>query len=284
MRSPTRTAPGAAALAVALGLMAAPALVAAPSPVQGTAGPDRLAGTPGADVLRGGAGPDLLTGGAGDDLLEGGPGYDVLRGGAGADTLRDGSYGAGVLDGGPGDDVIDASPRGMDRVLCGSGIDTVSADVLDIVAPDCETVARSGGRAPVTTTEVRTVAGDLLGLTAYPLSPERAAGPYRLLWVHSGYAYLATRFRGDDACFVTVEPSGAGRGECGFGPRGALFVRRVEGRRFRWFALVPTRIRALRLEGRTVPVRGGVAVFPGPRHPGRIVAAGGGPPIVLRVP
>lgn len=280
IRAPLRTVVAVAAL----GLMGAPAVVAAPPAVQGTPGPDRLTGTPDADVLRGGPGADLLTGGGGDDVLDGGPGYDVLRGGAGADTLSDGSYGAGLLDGGPGDDVIDASPRGMDRVVCGTGVDSVSADVLDIVAPDCETVARSGGRTPSVAIAVRSPAGDLLGVTGYPLSPAQAAGPYRLLWVHSGYTYLATRFRAADACLVTVEPSGAGRAECGFGPRGALFVRREEGRRFRWFALVPSRIRVLRLEGRSVPVRGGVAVFPGPRHPGRIVAQGGGPPIVLRVP
>ena len=160
----------------------------------------------------------------------------------------------------------------------------VSADAADIVAADCETVARTSARRTPVLTEVRSVEGAPIGTTAYPLAPRGAAGPYRLLWVHSGYTYLATRFRSANACLITLEPSGAGRGECGFGRRGAMFVRREEGRRFRWFAFVPSRIRTLHLGARTVAVHDGLAVFPGGRHPGRIVGTGTGPPIVLPVP
>ena len=48
------------------------------------------------------------------------------------------------LDGGPGDDLIlarDGFPR--DRVSCGPGRDRVVADRGDLVATDCETVARA---------------------------------------------------------------------------------------------------------------------------------------------
>lgn len=123
-------------------------------------------------------------------------------------------------------------------------------------------------------TQARPPAGALLGSTAYPLPPDGARGPYRLLWVHDGFAYLAARFRISDACFVTVEPSGAGRGECGLGRRGRLFVRRVSGARFRWSALVPAGVRALAVGARTIPVHDGVAVFSAGRPPGGSSPAG----------
>lgn len=289
---PPRPAAALAALACVLATVLCPgpataaASARAPEAIEGTQGPDRLTGTPAADLLRGLSGADLLEGRGGGDVLEGGPGWDVLRGGAGDDRLTDGSYGAGIIAGGPGDDVISSAPRGMERVSCGAGTDTVSADALDIVAADCETVTRVPGPrgTPLALTEVRSATGGLLGSTGYPLAPGGAAGPYRLLWAHDGYTYLATRFRAADACFVTVEPGGGSRGECGLGHRGGLFVRRIEGPRFQWFALVPDGVRSLRVGGRAVPVHHGVAVFAGPRRPGPVVARGDGRTFAMRVP
>lgn len=245
---------------------------------------EAITGYLGDDRIDGGFGPDLLLGSIGDDVLEGGPGYDTLRGGAGDDRLSDGSYGTGLLDGGAGDDANTSSPAAW-TASSAARAGTPSRRARSTSSPpDCETVSRaSAARAP-TLTEVRSVSGELLGTTGYRLAPAEATGPYRLLWVNDGYTYLATRFRAAGACLVTVEPSGAGRGECDFGRRGGLFVRRDEGPLFRWFALVPGGVRSLAVGGRTVPVSDGVAVFSGPRHPGRIVAQDDGLPVALRVP
>jgi Ca2+-binding RTX toxin-like protein len=56
----------------------------------------------------------------------------VLTGGKGRDTL----------DGGPGNDRIFAVDGAVDTVRCGSGKDVVTADRVDKVARDCETVHR----------------------------------------------------------------------------------------------------------------------------------------------
>jgi hypothetical protein len=71
-----------------------------------------LHGTAGADVLRGGAGNDWLSGGAGRDVLSGGAGNDAL-------------------------DAVDGA---RDVVRCGPGYDQVTADRLDVVSRDCESV------------------------------------------------------------------------------------------------------------------------------------------------
>ncbi len=80
-----------------------------------------------------------------------GRGGDRLDGGPGADRLRD-RRGDADFRGGSGKDRIDARDasardrRIPDRIACGSGVDTVLADVSDIVLGDCERVARR--RAP----------------------------------------------------------------------------------------------------------------------------------------
>jgi Ca2+-binding RTX toxin-like protein len=73
--------------------------------------------------LRGGAGDDTLDGGDGSDRLIGGSGKNLLMGGAGNDrfSVRDGK---------------------RDRVDCGPGKDTVSADRRDVLR-HCERVRRS---------------------------------------------------------------------------------------------------------------------------------------------
>ena len=103
----------------ALGLIAALALVLAGTAtartIVGTAKGERLVGTPRADSISGGAGNDRLLGGGGNDFLSGGPGHDVIAGGAGNDRIA-------------------AEYDVRDRVACGSGVDTVMADLVDSVA------------------------------------------------------------------------------------------------------------------------------------------------------
>lgn len=288
-RITTPAGPGAANIAGGPGHDRIVARGAGADVLHGMGGRDRLVAGPGPDRLFGGPGADRLSGGAGDDVLDGGPGYDALRGGDGDDRLRDVSDGAGLLEGGRGDDLIRAAPRGMHRVRCGPGADTVVADALDIVRADCEVVDRTGparrGEVPprARLTTVRSLAGAVLGTTGYRL-PADTGGPLRLLWVNDGFTYLSARFRGDDACFLVVEPSGGGRAECGIGPRGGLFVRRIDGRRFRWIALTPAWARSLVVAGRTVTVRGGVASFVAGRHPRSVVARGAGRSAPMRVP
>ena len=100
--------------------------------IVGTAGPDRLTGTPRADTITGKSGNDIITGAAGKDLLLAGAGRDRVNGGPGADVVSveyDGS---------------------RDAVACGPGLDTVTADLLDRIAADCELVGRRLSRDPFT--------------------------------------------------------------------------------------------------------------------------------------
>jgi Ca2+-binding RTX toxin-like protein len=110
-----------------------------PSTVEGRGGNDVLMSDKANDKLDGGAGDDRVVGGFGDDTLVGGPGRDTLIG----DT--DGDY-CGIFSCTLpyGNDTIDARDGEVDSVVCGVGTDTVSADPVDVVAPDCENVQRSG--------------------------------------------------------------------------------------------------------------------------------------------
>jgi hemolysin type calcium-binding protein len=103
--------------------------------IEGTSGSNRLLGTPRADSIFGLGGSDRLIGGAGTDFLHGGPGRDFLHGGAGNDRFVAQYDGA------------------RDRVLCGGGVDTVNADLLDRISPDCELVGRRLSRDPYTSPE-----------------------------------------------------------------------------------------------------------------------------------
>ena len=106
--------------------------VAGARTIEGTSGRDRLVGTAGADAIFGREGGDRILGLSGSDLVHGGPGRDRLEGG-------------------PGNDRIAAQYDGArDRVLCGGGLDVVSADLLDRVAADCELVSRRLSRDPYT--------------------------------------------------------------------------------------------------------------------------------------
>jgi hypothetical protein len=72
-----------------------------------------VTGSAAANVISGADGPDTLTGGAGNDLL----------------------YDSG------GDDTVNARDGFADRVYCGSGVDSVIADTLDVVSDECENVS-----------------------------------------------------------------------------------------------------------------------------------------------
>jgi Ca2+-binding RTX toxin-like protein len=101
---------------------------------------DRLFGGVGADFLDGAAGNDFLSGGTGNDRISGGAGNDQLYGGVGNDNLT-GGVGVDRLDGNAGNDVINAYDRRREIVNCGTGVDRVVADRLDVLR-QCERVTR----------------------------------------------------------------------------------------------------------------------------------------------
>jgi Ca2+-binding RTX toxin-like protein len=92
--------------------------------VQGTI--EDVEGGSGGDTLTGDGDANVLSGNGGDDTLTGGDGIDTLLGAAGADSLV-------------------SRDAAADTDTCGSEADTVSADALDSVDDDCETVDRLAG-------------------------------------------------------------------------------------------------------------------------------------------
>ncbi len=81
-----------------------------------------------------------IEGGAGDDNLRGSDSSEisVMQGFGGNDTINPGTL-EDIVFGGFGNDTLDTRDGFTDRVSCGPGTDTVAADSLDVVAPDCET-------------------------------------------------------------------------------------------------------------------------------------------------
>jgi uncharacterized repeat protein (TIGR01451 family) len=137
------TSPADDAVTLRANLSPVPASLSPPPPAPTPRSPAGIArtGTARADLLRGGAGKDTLFGRGGADRLFGFGGADRLFGGAGDDTLTGGT-GRDVLDGGAGRDTVVARDGEKDTVRCGAGRDTVTADRVDAVAKDCETVRR----------------------------------------------------------------------------------------------------------------------------------------------
>ena len=115
----------------------------------GTAAKDVLSGTLSGELIRAGAGNDRVRGGGGSDCLEGQAGNDVLLGQAGADRLVGGpgadrlvgGAGKNSVSGGRGNDRVNAANGVRDRVDCGRGRDTVTADRADRLR-GCERVRR----------------------------------------------------------------------------------------------------------------------------------------------
>ncbi|HEV7807476.1 MAG TPA: hypothetical protein VGO80_16775, partial [Solirubrobacteraceae bacterium] len=80
----------------------------------------------------GNEGDDFLNGDRGMDTISGGPGNDRIFGGLDEDTVS----------GDEGDDRISVVDGSVDRVDCGDGTDIVFADVVDVVAANCESIRR----------------------------------------------------------------------------------------------------------------------------------------------
>jgi Ca2+-binding RTX toxin-like protein len=80
------------------------------------------------DHVLGGRGNDTLDAGEGRDLVLGGPGDDEITGGPHPDAIRAGD----------GNDTVFALDGSRDRVHCGPGVDSYTADAQDRIAPDCE--------------------------------------------------------------------------------------------------------------------------------------------------
>jgi len=73
-----------------------------------------------------------------EDVRVSGPGAAVLTGSSAVNTLSTGD----------GDDTINSRDGNLDRVACGAGTDTATADTLDIVDATCETVNRADAGNP----------------------------------------------------------------------------------------------------------------------------------------
>jgi Tol biopolymer transport system component len=118
--------------------------------LHGVSGNDRVSGGSGRDRINGGAGKDRVSGGSsgdrmagdqGNDRISGNSGNDLLKGNSGADRINGGS-GRDRISGGIGNDRITARDGKRDKIACGKGRDTVTADRVDRVSRDCERVRR----------------------------------------------------------------------------------------------------------------------------------------------
>ena len=83
----------------------------------------------GSVIVTGLGGVDKIVAGPGDDFLDGGSGADELTGGGGFDFIK----------GAAGDDKVFVQDGVVDRVNCGDGTDSVTADASDLLT-GCETV------------------------------------------------------------------------------------------------------------------------------------------------
>ena len=100
-------------------------------------GPDWVSGGPGDDTIAGGPDSDDLHGGLGSDSIDAGEGRDLVSGGPGDDTITGGPH-PDSLHAGRGDDTVFAADGAIDRVRCGPGVDSYTADPQDRIARDCE--------------------------------------------------------------------------------------------------------------------------------------------------
>ncbi|MDO8185571.1 hypothetical protein Q5424_02370 [Conexibacter sp. JD483] len=109
-------------------------------------GASKLVGSDQADTLTSYDYADTIDGRGGDDTIEAGLGDDDITGGPGRDTINaDAGSGACnflVCRTGSGNDVVRVRDGEADSVVCGPGTDTVIADPIDTIAPDCENVDR----------------------------------------------------------------------------------------------------------------------------------------------
>jgi Ca2+-binding RTX toxin-like protein len=81
-------------------------------------------------------GRDSLRGHKGFDDADGGERSDTIKTFGGADDVAGGS-GKDVIEAGSGNDTIHANDGFVDRIDCGKGDDTVTADLTDKIAANC---------------------------------------------------------------------------------------------------------------------------------------------------
>ncbi len=107
---------------------------------------ERVTGTNFNDTIIGEAGagpsqPNIFNGGNGNDTLRGGDGNDTVNGGDGDDTVV-GNGGQDSLVGGSGADAVHGdvgeATVAKDNLNCGTGVDTHTADPIDVVGASCE--------------------------------------------------------------------------------------------------------------------------------------------------
>lgn len=96
--------------------------------IYGTSGNENISGTTGNDIIYGYEGNDTLSGDAGNDALYGSSGNDMLFGHGGNDTLYGGA-GKNYFEGNDGDDLIVIDSAFGNKVLGGSGNDTLLINV-----------------------------------------------------------------------------------------------------------------------------------------------------------
>ena len=104
-------------------------------------GRDRVNGGSANDVISAGSSGDRVAGDQGNDRINGNSGNDLLKGNSGRDRIA-GSTGADRISGGSGADRISARDGRRDRINCGTGRDSVTADRRDRVSRNCERVRR----------------------------------------------------------------------------------------------------------------------------------------------
>jgi len=118
--------------------------------VDARSGNDTVNGREGQDTIHGGGGEDAITGGDDNDTLFGDRRHDSLYGNGGSNEYF-GGPGPDLLEGdvslpgetetfsaGTGDDLIYTTDGVEDDIDCGDGNDTVVADPIDKVSPNCE--------------------------------------------------------------------------------------------------------------------------------------------------
>ena len=97
--------------------------------------PALIAGGPGNDDTTGGWVADRIFGEGGNDLITGREGADLMVGGPGDDDIKAGAL---SYDSNGRRQFVD--DNAVDRIWCGLGFDSVTANPSDIVAKDCELV------------------------------------------------------------------------------------------------------------------------------------------------
>lgn len=149
----------------------------------------------------------LLVTGAAAKTITGSSRAETLRGTVRADVIY-GKQGKDQLFGGRGNDVL-VPGAGADDVHCGAGRDLVRADRADVVAQDCEAVARTGTYAGVSSQNEKVAFRVLSGaqrLTAFRInSVNQSCQPPDRLSIFGALDFRGASFTvADDGTFVAT--------------------------------------------------------------------------------